>query len=398
MMKISVAVIFGGKSVEHEISIISAQQVMRVLDSAKYEIVPIYIAKSGEWYTGDLLTNIKNFKNLDAIKQFATRVDLVRNKNGRIVLQKNSGFKRVLTVIDVVLPVMHGTFGEDGTLQGYLETIGVPYVGCEVKAAAVGQDKIFMKDILKANNLPVNKYIWFYASEFETNKEKILKEVAKLQYPVIIKPATLGSSVGITIANDEKEFIAAVETASVLDERILVEEVISNLMEVNCSVLGDYTNQQVSVLEEVIKSDDILSYEDKYQGGCKKGISAMAGAARIIPAKLDEKTTEKIQELAKQTFRALFASGVSRIDFLINKETNDIYVNEINTIPGSLSFYLWDASGKDFVDLLDELIKLAIAREKRRTKLLFSYEANILENFNGTKGIKGSKGSKPVKF
>ena len=388
-MKLRIGVIFGGERVEHEVSIISAVQAMKSLDEEKYEIIPIYIGKDREWYTGKLLKDIEIYSDLDLMKKYATNVVLC-NKGDKFVLIKKNGIKRIIDYIDLVLPVVHGTNVEDGTLQGYLELIGIPYVGSNLYSAAIGQDKVFQKQILESSKLPVTKYMWFFDSEYKENEKEVLKEIKSIGYPVMVKPARLGSSVGISKAKNEDEVKDAIEEAIKYDEKILVEKVVENLIEVNCSVLGNYEDQEASELEEVMGADEFLSYRDKYLGNSKKtGSKGMASTNRILPARLDEKMTNEVKELSKKTFRVLNASGVIRIDFLIDKKSKKIYINETNTIPGSLSFYLWEATNKPYKQLLDEMINIAIKTYKRKKRKVFSFETNILSNFNGLKGSKG---------
>ena len=392
-MKLRVGVIFGGESVEHEVSIIYAVQAMKSMDSEKYEIIPIYIGKDREWYTGKLLSNIDIYSDLDLLKKYAKNVVLT-NKKDSFVLVNKKGLRRVVDYIDIAFPIVHGTNVEDGTLQGYLELIGIPYVGSNLYSASIGQDKVFQKQILKSSNLPVVDYDWFFDSEYKDNEEEILKRIKKIGYPVMIKPARLGSSVGIGKAHNEEEVKMCIEEAIKYDEKILVEKVVDNLVEVNCSVLGNYEYQSASEIEEVMGADEFLSYKDKYLGGSKGKISktgskGMVSTNRILPARLDDKMTNEVKELSKSVFKVLNAAGVIRIDYLIDKKTKKIYINETNTIPGSLSFYLWEATDKPYKELLDDLITLGIKTYKKKKRKVFSFETNILSNFNGIKGSKG---------
>ena len=392
-MKLRVGVIFGGESVEHEVSIISAVQAMKSMDSEKYEIIPIYIGNDREWYTGKLLSDIDIYSDIDLLKKYAKNVVLT-NKKDSFVLVNKKGLRRVVDYIDIAFPIVHGTNVEDGTLQGYLELIGIPYVGSNLYSASIGQDKVFQKQILKSSDLPVVDFDWFFDSEYKDNEEEILKRIKKIGYPVMIKPARLGSSVGISKAHNEEEVKTCIEEAIKYDEKILVEKVVDNLVEVNCSVLGNYEYQSASVIEEVMGSDEFLSYRDKYLGGSKGKISktgskGMASTNRILPARLDDKMTNEVKELSKSVFKVLNAAGVIRIDYLIDKKTKKIYINETNTIPGSLSFYLWEATDKPYKELLDDLITLGIKTYKRKKRKVFSFETNILSNFNGIKGSKG---------
>lgn len=393
-MKLKIGVIFGGETVEHEVSIISALQAIENMNRDKYDIVPIYIAKDRTWYTGHMLFDIDVFKDFKDLKRYATPCTLV-NKKGSFYLQKTTGiFRKDITELDLAFPIVHGNNVEDGTLQGYLKTIGIPFVGSGVIGSALGQDKIVMKQVFSAMNLPIVDYVWFFDTEYAESKDEIVKSVDKLGYPVIVKPATLGSSVGITFVKNSIDLNKAIEDAIRYDEKVLIEKAVENLIEVNCSVLGNYSFQETSVIEEVLPTEELLSYQDKYIGGSKgKASKGMASASRIIPARIDQNTEKKIRNLATSTFRALNLSGVCRIDFLINKETKEVYINEPNTIPGSLSFYLWDPAGKKYSELLEDMITIAIKDYKNRSKKIYSFDTNILSGYvMGSKGLKGVKG------
>ena len=406
-MKIRVGVIFGGESVEHEVSIISAIQAMNKMDEDKYEIVPIYITKDREWYTGDMLRDIDVYQDLNLIKNYSSNVVLYY-KDGSYVLQKKKGlFKSVVREIDIAFPIVHGTNVEDGVLQGYLQTVGIPFVGPDVYAAVVGQDKAFMKDVWKEAGLPMTNYVWFYDVDYKQDKDEIMKKISKLKYPLIIKPATTGSSVGISVAENETSLIEGIDEAIQYDSKIIVEEVVENLKEVNIAVMGNYEHQKLSEIEEVLSGNKFLTYQDKYIGGGKgkmKGAmkapaktpsKGMASANRKIPADLSEKTRNEIEEIAHTAFKVLGSAGNSRIDFLIDDKTSKVYINEINSIPGSLAFYLWDAKGVDFTSVLDEMINTGIKDYKKRISKTHSFETNILAGFasnGGGKGMKGAKG------
>ena len=401
-MKVRLGVIFGGESVEHEVSIISAIQAMNKMDSEKYEIIPIYITKDRQWYTGEMLKEIETYSDLSLIKRYAKNVVLYED-NGKFVLQNKKGFRRIVKEIDMVFPIVHGTNVEDGVLQGYLESIGIPFVGGDVYASAVGQDKIFMKEIFRENDLPVCDYVWFYDTEYEDDNEKVLARVGKLTYPVIIKPATLGSSVGIKTAHNKEELKVAIDEAIKYDHKIVVEKLVENLMEVNISVLGNYSNQQVSAIEQVIPTKDFLTYEDKYLGSSKtkgkiggkfKTSKGMVSTSRVIPAPLPKKMKEEVEKVAVGAFKALGSSGVVRIDFLVDEKEKKIYINEVNNIPGSLSFYLWEPIGKEYTELLDDMINIGIRDYKMRIAKTHSFDTNILKGFAEHGGLKGMKGSK----
>lgn len=396
-MKIKIGVIYGGETVEHEVSVISALQAMNNLNEDKYDIVPIYISKDRIWYTGHMLRDIEFYKEFEDEKKYATKVMLYK-KGKTFLLQRTTGiFRKDITDLDVILPVVHGNNVEDGSLAGLLDSIGIPYVGSHVLGGALGQDKVVMKQVMESVNLPIVPYTWFYDSEYLDNKENILKEIKKIGYPVIVKPATLGSSIGIEVAKNEKDIESKIEDAMEYDTKIVVEKVIENLTEVNASVLGNYEYQKVSPLEEVMGEDEILSFADKYLGNAKSKRTAskgMASTSRIVPARISEKLTKEIQDTAKQVFKVLNLSGVCRVDFLIDNKENKFYVNEPNTCPGSLSFYLWKEAGMKYSELLDEMVSIAIKEYKHKNQKTMSFKSSIFDGFNGSKGLKGMKGLK----
>lgn len=378
-MKINIGVIFGGKSVEHEISIVSALQAIAAIDSNKYSVVPIYISKDGKWFSGDDLLSIESYKNLDNIAKRSTEIFINVHANAFEVCKKSFGRLKTISKLDVVFPIMHGTNGEDGVLQGLLELKNIPYVGCNVLSSAVGMDKVVMKMILKECDIPTVDYAWFYDKDWHKNSEEIYTKTNKLGYPLIVKPSNLGSSVGISTASNDDELREAVENAGNFTNRILVEKMVTELQEINCSVIGDSENQLASLCEEPMKSGEFLSYEDKYVsngGGKSKGMSS---TKRQVPANIPDETSALIQELARKTFKALDCNGVARIDFLIDKSTNSVYVNEINAIPGSLAFYLWEATNKTFKELINDLIDLALKRHRERDNYVVNYNQNIFK-------------------
>lgn len=388
-MKLRIGVIFGGKSVEHEVSIISALQAINNIDKTKYDIIPIYMSKDRILYTGEYLFKVENYKDLAQVIKNTKPVTLCKINN-EYCLVTLTGLRKIVDKIDVAFPIVHGQNVEDGTLAGYLDTIGIPYVGSNVLGSALGQDKVVLKHVLKANNIPITDFVWFYDNDYLLSKDTYLKDIKKMGYPVVVKPACLGSSVGITYVKDESTIEQAIEEAIEYDKKVLVEKAVNNLVEVNCSVLGDYQKQEVGVLEEVMSSNDILTYKDKYVGSSKtKGPSkGMVSADRRIPAQIDKNIEKEIQRLSVLTFKALNLSGVCRIDYLIDSKKQDVYVNEPNIIPGSLAFYLWEAKGKKYSELLDDLINLAIKGYKDNNKKVTHFDTNILENFNGLKGSK----------
>lgn len=392
-MKTNIGVFFGGRSTEHEISVISASQAMHAINRDKYDVTPIYISKDGRWYTGEALFEIANYRDIPALLSKCEEVYMIpAYGDNNLYKRKHSMFKSpVATTLDVVIPVLHGSNGEDGTFEGILDSIGIPYAGCNTLSSANGMDKITMKMILQACGVPVVDYVWFTDKEWYAKRDELIARIEeKLGYPVIIKPANLGSSVGIGRATDRAQLIDRIETAEKYSTRIIVEHMVENLQEINCSVLGDPNEYHTSVLEEPIKSGEILSYEDKYMGG-SKGAKGMQASQKRIPADLPEEETKRIQYLAGETFRVLSCHGVSRVDMIIDKDTRDIFVNEINTIPGSLSFYLWEATGIPFDKLMDKLVSLALKRKRELSMKTVSYDQNIFSLGGGVKGTKGVK-------
>ena len=399
IMKIRVGVFFGGNSVEHEISVISALQAMNAMDSEKYEIIPVYITRENEFYIGEALRTIENFADLPALLKQCRQVIPVKGKGCMELYKYPFGMfgNKPCAVLDVAFPIVHGTNVEDGTLQGFLKYLGAPVVGCDVIASAVGMDKYVMKTILKDAGVPVLDCIRFSRFEYEENEMACVEAVeAKFAYPVIVKPIDLGSSVGIKIGHDRDGLQEAIKYAFEYAGNILVEPAITQLREINCSVLGDTEQAIASACEEPAGSDEILSYKDKYMSsGASKG---MASVKRKLPADLPAEQYALVQQLAVTTFQALRCNGVVRIDFMIDGATNQVYVNEINTIPGSLAFYLWKESGIEYKELLDRLIKLALKRERENKAIRYDFKTDILKGFSfgGTKGGKlgGKMGAK----
>ncbi len=389
-MKLRIALLFGGKSVEHEVSVISGIQAYLSLNREKYEIIPVYLSKNNEMYIGDDIGKIESYRDIKGLISRSHRVIMV-NWDDRVKLVsfpvkkfgKNPEFE-----IDLVLPVVHGTNVEDGALQGYFKTLGLPFAGCDVTASAVGMDKYIMKMILKEAGVPVLDAGVYTLSDYEDLDLLLRKIEERFGYPVIVKPVNLGSSVGIGIAGDSSSLANALDDAFKYASRVLVERAITNLREINCSVLGDENEAEASECEEPLHSEEILSYSDKYERSAKSGASkGMAGVSRKIPADIPEEMREEIRSLAVKAFKALGCSGVSRIDFMIDADSGKLYFNEINTIPGSLAFYLWEPLGVEYSVLLDRVIDLALKRARLQNDLTFTFDTNILDSasFGGNK-------------
>lgn len=373
-----IGVIFGGLSVEHEVSVITGMQVMENIDKTKYEVIPIYVNKDGKWLTGNSLMDFKNYK--DGNFKDAKEIILSPNHGDNKIYShpKTVGLfgKKILGEIDIVFPAFHGMNGEDGTVQGIFELMDIPYVGCGVLGSSVGMDKILMKDVYKANELPVVDYTWFYRSKWLKDKDLVIKDIeTKLSYPLFVKPANLGSSIGISKAKNREDLIDAIEVAIRYDRKIIIEQAVENLREINCAVLGFDDEVITSLCEEPIGWEEILSFEDKYVKTNEKG-GKSSGERRIIPAGIEDNIREEIEELAKKAFITIDGRGISRIDFLLDAN-NNVYINEINTLPGSIAFYLWEGKGYPFKKLIDELIAIAIKVHEEKKENMYSYEANL---------------------
>ena len=400
-MKINLAVLFGGRSVEHEVSVISAVQAMASINKEKYNIIPVYMTKKSEFYTSEKMFDINSFKDIPALLAESTECVFVRSEGKvQLVRQKIKKFgSNLISDVDIAFPIVHGTNVEDGALQGYLQTLDLPYVGCDVLASAVGMDKYVMKILLKEAGFPVLDCCRFSSYEIDDMDNMIAQVEAKFGYPVIVKPINLGSSVGISKAKDRDGLINSIEEAFQFADRILVEPAVVQLKEINCSVVGDSEEAEASVCEEPVQasSDEILSYDQKYKGdggknGSKSGggSKGMATLKRKIPAEITPEQDEFIRRTAVDAFRYLGCNGVTRIDFMIDMAADKVYINEINTIPGSLAFYLWEPKGVKYPELLERLIQLAMKRYRQSEKISYTFDTNIL-SMGGSFGSKGSK-------
>ncbi|MBQ6735161.1 MAG: D-alanine--D-alanine ligase [Lachnospiraceae bacterium] len=407
-MNIRVAVVFGGKSTEHEISVISAVQAMHAFDTERYEIIPVYMTKDGLCYTGNEMKEIAAFQgNIAEMLKRNIRVDWVREGGSVLLVQheKKRFGASFSQGVDIVFPIVHGTNVEDGALTGFFKTLDVPVVGCDVLSAAVGMDKYVQKAVMKDSGIPVLPCACYSWKDYE-EEEKVLADIeARFSYPVIVKPLNLGSSIGISKAADRESLSEALELAFSFAKKILVEPAITNLKEVNCSVLGDYEEATASECESPLGEDEILSFTDKYMaGGGSKGAkgakdasaktapamktgggakgakgSGMASLSRKLPADIAPEKREEIRAMAVKAFHALGCTGVVRIDFMMDLDDGGkVYLNEFNTIPGSLSFYLWEASGVPYRELLNRLIDITLKNAREDAKLVYSFDTNVL--------------------
>lgn len=389
-MKRQIAFVFGGPSVEHEISIITGLQAYLAFNNSEFEAFPLYISKDSEMYVGEGLDKIENYKNLKSVVANAQQVILVKDgKKSKLVgyPQKKFG-KNFEREIDMAFLCVHGTNVEDGNLQGYFHTLGVPIVGCDVESAALGMDKFTQKAVLAEAGVPVLPARRYTSKDYQ-NLDALIDNIKKnFEFPVIVKPVNLGSSVGISVAKDETELVRSLDDAFLYASVVLVERAISNLREINCSVLGDIEEARASEIEEPVGSDEILSYQDKYMNNQKGGSKGMASVSRKIPAEVSPEKREEIRDLAVCAFKALGCNGVARIDFMIDVDTDELVFNEINTIPGSLSFYLWEPLGVSYAELLNMMVDLANKRERIKNSLTFSFDTNVLDSAS----LAGAKG------
>jgi len=392
-MKINVAVFMGGKACEHEISCISAHQVIEAINKEKYNVLPIYIAKNSDLYMGQPLFELKNFANLNELTNKLEKVSLYKDNN-KVYVKPIKGMFAKAQVIDVAFPAVHGTNCEDGTLAGYLEMLDLPYTSSNVLGSALGQDKAIMKEVFEYEGIPCVPWFYTYSFNYQDNLKELKAKAKKIGYPLIVKPANLGSSIGIEVIHNEKELEEKLKEASNYDFKLVIEKMVSNLKEVNISVMGNIMDAKVSPIEEVMKNDELLSFKDKYEGGGKgakgskaklpvKASKGMASTNRKVPAELTKSQTKQIEEYALKAYKATNGNGTVRIDFMIDKKTNKVYLNEINTIPGSLAFYLWEAAGISFEKECDLMIENALKMYREKEKKTYSFDTNVLEKYRG---------------
>jgi D-alanine-D-alanine ligase len=396
MMKTNLAVFFGGRSVEHDVSIVTGLQALENVDTAKHNAFPVYLARDGRWYTGDALRNVDAYKAFDAGAKGVVSVQLSPVPGqGLVIMEEKGGLfggnRQIILPVDVALLCMHGVHGEDGSLQGLLEMSDIPYTSAAVGASATGLDKALMKKVFIGCGFPTPAYTDFTREGYTADKDGILRHIdAEIGYPLYVKPANLGSSIGITCVTQKQMLSDAIVLALSYDRRVVVEKAVSNAMEINCSVLGYGADCRASLLEKPVGWQEFLTFDDKYlRQGKGKG-----GTGRLIPAPIPEEMTEQIQTLAKGVFAAMDCKGVVRIDFLIDEKKQEIFVNEINTIPGSMAFYLWEPTGIKYPALIDELVTIALRAKADKKKNSYAYDSSILDKVKAGRGVKGAKGSK----
>lgn len=382
MTKLKIAYFFGGESPEHEVSIITAIQAMAATPR-KFEVIPVYVGKDSRLYTGDRLRSIDSYKNLGLVSQLATSINLPSYPNCKSFPSATTKLfhQQSSRPFDVIFPCFHGGLGEGGWIQSLAHYYHVPLVGTGLTGAALGMDKIAMKHLFAHAGVKQAPFIWFTRGSWQKEQKELIKLVeSTLKYPLFIKPSRGGSSIGTTKAKKDQELIHAVDLASALDTRVVVEEGIVGAREINISIMGNAGGELLaSVCEEVFhQGSEFLRYEDKYlnKGGKSQG---MASTARQIPAQISIDVKNKIATLAKKIFHLLDCAGLVRLDFLV--KGSNVYCIEINTIPGSLSFYLWEKSGFSYPQLIAHLIELALAKHQEDSQTVTSFSSNILENY-----------------
>ena len=405
MNKTQLGVIFGSRSCEREVAIISAVQLMNHVDSEQYDVIPVYISEQGVWYTGSALRKIETFRHFspDAPGVEQVELDMTAGSGALLATRPGKGLfghpSRVMVArLEVCVVVMHGLNGEDGTLQGMLELANLPYTSTGVAGSAIGMDKIMMKQFFRGAGLPVLPGAWFTRSRWEKKREQVLDEAeAQLGYPVFVKPANLGSSIGVSRADDREGLADSLDLAFDYDRRVLVEKGLDRPIDLNCSVLGYDDEVEASPIEMPISAEKFLDFKEKYlaSGGSK----GMASLHRVLPAPIPEELRDSIQRLSCDIFRMLDCKGVVRIDYMWDRETENVYITEINTIPGSLAFYLWENAGVKYQTLIDRMVRCARRAHEDKNSRNYAFTSDILKSVSlGAKGAKGAKGTKGVKL
>ena len=346
------------------------------IDTDKYEIVPIYISKDLEWYTGGCLRYIDTFKDYDLLKRYSKRVNLI-NKNGRYILQTSGLFKREIDELHLAFPVMHGANAEDGSIQGYLNIVGIPYVGSNIYSSVMAQDKVFMKQVLSDNDIPVTKYVWFGERFYRNKKEELFKQIEKLSYPLIIKPATLGSSIGIEKITRKEEIDSTIERSFKYDDKIIIEEMIEDLVEYHCSVMLTKNGNITSEIEELISNKDIIEYGDKLS--CNDDDSSVK---RTVMPKISEKLKNEIELTSLAVFKMLNMRGIARVDFLYDSKNKKLYVDEVNSIPWCYSHHLWEARNISYKEILNIMLEDAVLVEVKHQGMINTIDTDVIKNLN----------------
>lgn len=395
MSKLQLGVFYGSRTCEHDVSIISAVQLMRAADREKYDVIPVYISKQGEWFTGEPLLDMATYTPFDPAKKGIVRInpDITAGSGALTYIEHGKGLlgkdREVIAArLDCVIPVFHGMHGEDGTVQGLLELCNIPYSSSGVGASAIGMDKVYMKQFFRGAGFPVLPDCWFLRRAWEKDRVAVMEQIEEtLPYPVFTKPASLGSSIGVSRANDRKELEEALELAFDFDRKVLVEQGLNKPLELNCSVLGYDGEALASEIEMPVTGGDLLSYLDKYGSNGSKG---MASLKRVLPAPIEPELRDKVQKLSVEIFNNMDCKGVVRIDYMYDAASDGLYITEINTLPGSMAFYLWEATGLPYRKMIDKLVEFAMEAKKDKDDSNYAYSSDILSevSLGGKTGAK----------
>lgn len=383
-VKQKIAVIFGGQSAEHDVSIITAHiPIMQALQASnQFEIYPIYIAKDGSWYSTKEMIDLNYFKQKNLAEVISKEKKLqLKFDNGLHIIWPGLRLKSIK--IDLVFPALHGTNGEDGSLMGLLRMANVPFVGCDLFASALAMDKVLTKQVISTQNIPVVPYTWFTNADWFENKSAVLKEIEDLSWPVFVKPVHLGSSIAISKVTRIEDLENAIEVALHYDDKVLVEESVENLIEVTLPIMGN-DHLQTALVEKALNKNEFFDFGEKYLSGGKKtgGVNSQYSE---LPAKIDELLLEKVIDYGKRSYKVLGCTGIARIDFLINEKDKMVFVNEVNTMPGSLYHHNWKQAGISGVELVTKLITLAQERHALRNKITYTFNSDILNHTGGRK-------------
>ncbi|MFA7243955.1 MAG: D-alanine--D-alanine ligase family protein [Patescibacteria group bacterium] len=389
----TIGVFFGSRSTEHDVSIITGQLIISGLCGLGYDVVPVYITRDGEWMIDESLGKLASFTDpkvrIEEKTSFKQYLLDLQNSRGKMVFKKKGIVGKSIT-IDLAFPAFHGAYGEDGTIQGLFEMLDVPYVGCDVASSAISMDKALTKQLCEVNGIPTTKYGVFRKKDWDSNKKFIVDRIQKMKWPVFVKPVHLGSSIGIAKVKDEKDLENKIEVALYYDDKVLVEEGVDNLMDVTCCIIGN-DDLTASELQESVFQAELFDFEEKYlkDGGAQLG---KAESGLVIPARLDRGMTKKIQEMAKKVYTSVGCCGIARVDFLLDKKTNEVFANEINPLPGTVYHHLWEKSGVPLHDLLSKLIKFAEEKHAAKKDFTHTFKSALLSGLNSSKmGIKGGK-------
>jgi D-alanine-D-alanine ligase len=384
----TIGVFFGSRNPEHDISIITGQLIISGLKGNGHNVIPVYLTKDGEWLIGEELGSLETFRKKGVVERLTKEREYVidlKKSNGNMTFKRNGLSKKEIQ-IDIAFPAIHGEYGEDGTIQGLFEMFDIPYVGCGVTSSAIAMDKVLTKQLYQHHNIPTPDFIYFTKEDWAAHKDDILSKAENtLGTPVFVKPARLGSSIAITKANSREEIERAIDVALHYETKALVESAIEDMKDITCAVIEENGKPRPSLLQDSSYKEGFFSYEDKYLegGGAQLG---KAESNLQIPADLDKHTTQEIQNMAVDVFKKIECAGIARVDFLYDEKNKKIYVNEINTLPGTLYHHLWEKSGIPLDNLLDILLKSALTRHHEKEKIARTFSSSVLsQNSSGAK-------------